>query len=481
MSVTTSPTTVAIAQPVNHRKITKQFKEFAEEVVNIVPHLSKVVVNRHNLNYLHGNVVREMVENLLLDTPLNPREFVETHILSGKCAVNIVVGSSRYADQLFNFFRSVSLDGALIETTMRSSTQLSIDVNTCNIKDIMYGQYFVYLPIKADDGSSFVVFDILFDSPHHHYFTIHQLVYPFASTTYDITLIYSAIIDISLKHITSIATEHFSQQLLEASQLYAKGYRFYNDGLVQRIFGAVVKYLEGNDDLKYYIRNDEETIRPSGVVGQVPGIIVKTLHKNVTFSNIGELYNHTSIMNMLKSTPLPLESWKLPDSGSGYGVTMSNITVYKGARCHMFVGKKITVEDIMDKNLTSLVLLVELEIPAFTRFHRGFDSGLLKFRFEKAIVKKFYSYPKRPIESNITVVSDYDQNFSYRIGDTVVPDNGSFYSYREETCQTGIHAFLDVNSVWSYFHSSHILLDYAETVVTLNVLTTNDQYDDEDE
>jgi len=459
----------ATTQPINHRKIAKQFQAFAQEVVELVPHLSELISVDDNGIYIIFNVVQEMLENLLLQNPLNPRDFVETHILSGKRAISICVGRQyEQIMKLLNFFRSVSSDGALIETATSSKP---IDLNTCNIENIVPSQYFVYLPIKTESGgSSYVVFNIRYDIPYGKYFTIHELRYPFGSHENREHNI--AIIDIALKNIVPYVEARMSELLYEASQLFARGYRFNNDGLAQRLFAAAIQQIS---ESKFYIRDDAFIIRPSGVEGHIPGIIVKTQHKHVFLSDVKELYNHTDIMNMVHNSPLSLDYWKLPESGSGYGVTSGNVTVYKGARCNMFSGKQITQQDIIDKkHHSSYIVLVELEVPAFTRFYRGMDSELVKFRFEKAIVKKFYSYPKRPIDIDISVFSDYDNNFSYRIGDTVTPDNGPFFSSRKEICQSGIHAFMDTSSVWCYFRNNRFLLNYAETVVTLNVLTTDE-------
>ena len=260
-------------------------------------------------------------------------------------------------------------------------------------------------------------------------------------------------------------TSQFCHAILCAEKLYKNGYRFTNDGHIQRLFVAALKHL--NSDTKMYLG---DTSLPSGDITRDSNNISETNHVQTEITQ--ELIrSHAGIRAMIDDTPLPFRKWHLPETGKGQGITLDTVTVYKGANVRVFSQKKPSHADILSQKTVKKTVLVELEIPAYTYFNRESDAEFLKFRFEKAIVKGIYSYPMRAInDDKIIAYSDYDSKFTYIVGEMVKPSK-PYNKHSSNACESGIHAFLDANIVWSYFSENSKLLSFKRTEVTVSVIT----------
>ncbi len=78
--------------------------------------------------------------------------------------------------------------------------------------------------------------------------------------------------------------------------------------------------------------------------------------------------------------------------------------------------------------------IVKLLIPEDAKRSHAFGR---KCRAEKAVVLEIYNGKKKVKEA----VSEYDENFMYKVGKTVVP-TGKFNEDFTEECQTGIHFYI---------------------------------------
>lgn len=130
----------------------------------------------------------------------------------------------------------------------------------------------------------------------------------------------------------------------------------------------------------------------------------------------------------------------LPTEGEGHGVTDQPTTVYKSLLCCF----KIDGHIVFKKRIVAT-----LDILEGTRYYRKVENNCLKFRFKKAIVTGFYTYPFDKIDSpnNYFFASDYDTSFEYRIGE-IKPR--SKYSEKDVACASGIHAFLTPQEAWQW-------------------------------
>jgi len=494
-------------------QIAKSLDKFAEEVVTIVPHLSSLF--KQNVSdsfpvFLGRKFVRDMAINIMSDSPLSPEQFVEKYVAENS-PIHITIDRTD-ADMnslLLDFFRSVTSDGAFIEmygtikkktivkvkccgqpncpnstkTKMEDMTpdDINLDSDVITLPNV---QYLVYLPVKSLSGDQkYIKFDILYhtnDLDANARFTIDRLTYPIKKLSFN--KVSCSIIDIEAKRLMdcspSMSDDYTSimRTLYDACDLFEEGFRFDNDGYFQRLYGSMITNTSSSSTINI-LRNDALTSVPSRNINSNCKLVSLTLHKSqvVTLE-----YLKARVLPMLEKTPLPLRFWNLPETGTDYGITMDSVTVYKGATCRLFTQKKLSYKDVLSNNVSKFTLVVELEIPPYTRFFRTLDNGYMKYRFETAVVKAFHSYHKRRIdERQIVVLSDYDSDFEYVVGNTITPRK-PFDSSSRTACSSGIHAFLDVNTVWSYFDNKNALVNYTPMTLNVTVLSTNDGNDSSD-
>ena len=463
-------------EPIAHRKIAAEFELFAEQFIKEITVISSLFESYNDKSsnpkvVLHRTIVRMMIENLVSEKPLTPEQFINDRVVTEQAPITIKT-CKFYDWMILEFFRSVVSDGGFVEiagdikigSRWGALSNIPIDIMNSDAS-CPQTRYFVY--IKRDD--TFIRVDLLC-SDDNSYLSVNRMMYPSISNNKDI--LFMGIIDIAEKKIRSVLNLSLVMQLVEASGLFDKGYRFENDGRLQRMFCAYLREIRIEKYVMYL--DDDKISQPSGEPRD-NRMIVMTEHEP-EFITMDMIMSHKRVMRMLTETTLPFKMWHLPETGDGYGTTFDTVTVFKGAKCRMFT-HEFSHNDIFSEDVHEFVVMVELEIPKFTRFYRCMDE-YLKFRFEKAIVKRIYSYPKRPIdESTMMVYSDYDRDFKYVVGETITPTlpyemNSTYEMNSNNPYATGIHAFLDVDTVWSYFLSSPKLFDYQKSEITISVMTT---------
>ena len=460
---------------INPHKIASDVDDYSKQLIALLPHLGNLFDRNTSSLQLCGDTVRRIIENMLQATPLSVEEYSST-----LKSVDIYVNKNI---SITEFFQSVTSKGGFIEyskipkmttRTMGScgrygcsncdrGVEFTDNIDLLGESKILEGHYFVY----AVFGDSFIKYNIYYNVKYISYFTASNAVYPSLSNNYVKDTNICAIMDIADRRIVPCNYNgQFRTALFDSEKLYRDGYRFDNEGHVQKLFTAAILSKEKN----YYIGDTNE---PSDIKSRKSNLIIPSKHV-VTVLTSELIRSHSGIIEMIDTHPLPFRKWNLPESGKGQGITLDTVTVYKGVCVRVYSQKNPSTNDIFNRNYKQKIVMLELEVPAFTRFNRDLDSCFLKFRFEKAVVKGVYAYPMRRMDQNeIVVYSQYDSGFTYTVGETVEPS--SIYNTSDEACKSGIHAFLDTSTVWSYFRDSAKLIYYKQKEVHVSVLTDGDK------
>lgn len=90
-------------------------------------------------------------------------------------------------------------------------------------------------------------------------------------------------------------------------------------------------------------------------------------------------------------------------------------------------------------------MIIKLEVPEKAK--RVYCDEL-KIRVSKAKVIGFYNLDGSTLPDDSEVVSGYDHNFKYKIGDTVKPENE--FDPTSGSCGSGIHGYIDINDAIRY-------------------------------
>mgnify|MGYP003298067877 CR=1 FL=1 len=148
-------------------------------------------------------------------------------------------------------------------------------------------------------------------------------------------------------------------------------------------------------------------------------------------------------------------------------VTVKKFTAYKTAMFAAFKYDKDAIKDwdlhyttgiIPPQNTTILYkkayvvkddrfneMIVKLEVPEKAK--RVYCDEL-KIRVSEAKVIGFYNIDGSALPDNIEVVSNYDHNFKYKIGETVKPEKD--FDPTSGVCGSGIHGYIDIGDAFRY-------------------------------
>lgn len=148
-------------------------------------------------------------------------------------------------------------------------------------------------------------------------------------------------------------------------------------------------------------------------------------------------------------------------------VTVKKFTAYKTAMFAAFKYDRSSIKDwdlhytigiIPPQNTTILYkkayivkddrfneMIVKLEVPEKAK--RVYCDEL-KIRVSEAKVIGFYNIDGSALPDNIEVVSDYDPNFKYKIGETVKPEYE--FDPTSGVCGSGIHGYIDIGDAFRY-------------------------------
>ena len=482
---------------VNYSKIVSEASEIAKSLIDSLPHLNILFAKESDTNNsgnkyadntsLFGGFVREIVSSVVTPTEnrdtVNHKEKIMTYLLENEGDVDIRTAVPKKT--ITDFFRAIMANGGCVEyagdgyrtSTSSLDTKIrylrDIDLSTKNDVIIPWGNYFVYHPITvegaADDTPStkWIRYDIWYNvkSNLNIDFVLNGCTYPFVKSENTKSGIYD-IIDKKIRLVRN--TTNTRNLLIRAYRLWTLGYTFDNDGYLQRLFThSISSKSEYNAEYCSAFMYDTSTpsVNPNSMLVRHTKHLLSKLTKDIIMS-------HSGIREMLEKTPLPLGIWHLPDSGTGEGVTLDTITVYISAIAYLFP-EKLTYSDIVKGSNKKVIVLVELEVPKWTRFKRNSDERVqgsqndrsLKFKFEKALVKQFYAYPRRRVEHNIVVKSECGSGFEYIKGEMVEPNS----RYNESYHYTGIHAFHDMNTAWATYRDYPKLTDYDVETVSIDI------------
>ena len=431
-------------------------------------------VLRNIVRYLFDHNTTEQLGNIEESWKFDANEFIEEYLSSGTSDVDI--GVNKMNNNTFKFFQDVYDKGGQVwylgreyESNKNSCAQYfdNIILNTLDVVpedegkpcwDSYYrsrfidGHYLVSMPVEL--SASKIRYDVIIGDTRFKQkcidFTINALQYP---SNQDRRRMFADIEQMRLQLYSWKSTEN-SKILLRAVKMFRKGYTFHTfgeSGYIQRLYQLFV--------LQHFYTK----------VYEFPQNLVDVLDKNNddrSLINIGRVETQrcaTSIVNdeiqkLLCAHAMPLHKWALPDSGTGFGVTQADVVFWKVACVKVYVGNsKPTYSDIASSNNFKIFrILVKLEAPFGTRFCRkagiykqkcGVIVEPLKFRFEHAVVKGFYSYPNIELKEIGPVFSDYDQSFFYKLNDVVNPTS-DFEITSNDPCNSGIHGFIDPETAW---------------------------------
>jgi hypothetical protein len=448
-----------------------------------------------NRPFVFGGVLRNITHYLFRTGETSQRnfdvtEFVDQYLVDSDVDIRIPVFDQRAKE----FFLDLYNQGAIIEfvgydygsSRNRRRQKISfkeIDLCTQDLKlsDFTDGHYLAYIP---DDTGVYIRYDIIVGSREETTvdFTVNCLEYPSKEmraipyTSRNMKL--QAIQDIFQMRLQLVHTNPDTKIFLRAQKMFKKGYTFHTfgkSGFVQRLFQFVALYSSPKE--KYGIH---EITEPPVVSEENPRNIIRYSTRCTKTFRSNKIINLPEVESMMSGHQYPLGGWRLPDSGKGLGFTLHTVNVYKMALIKVYdASKPISYKDITsDVHSTKYRVLVKLEIPKGTRFTRSDSDGIIyKFRFERAVVKGFYSYPNREITEDITediqVFSEYDPDVKYVKGSIVKPTS-NFDGREDRSCAHGIHAFLDPETAWMWTGARDtfpVLVSYQPTKTTVTIIT----------
>jgi hypothetical protein len=172
-------------------------------------------------------------------------------------------------------------------------------------------------------------------------------------------------------------------------------------------------------------------------------------------SRIGWFYLDSSTVNLLKTVSSFCDQYNTSGQSSAVKTVAAShsanfpetpMTLYKKARLinYTWFGKH---------SIDSTDIIVKLEVPSYAKKH--IDLCSKKIRVSEAKVVEFIGMTNKVVLpklkyrfDRVSVRSQHDSEFVYKIGKTVTPKHG--FADNDETCASGIHGFLDFNEAERY-------------------------------
>ena len=170
-------------------------------------------------------------------------------------------------------------------------------------------------------------------------------------------------------------------------------------------------------------------------------------------SRIGWFHLDSSTVDLLKTVSSFCDQYNANPSAiktvaatHSTGFPETAMTLYKKARLinYTWFGKH---------SIDSTNIIVKLEVPACAKKHIDLNSK--KIRVSEAKVVGFIGITNKVVLpklkylfDRVSVRSQHDSHFVYKIGKTVTPKQG--FADNDETCAAGIHGFLDLKDAEAY-------------------------------